>query len=298
MNTVKIKSERLGKEYDVELFEKDGTLIIRHTALENMYWNLPDEKRPSFSIEPFDVSKMPGIPPLFAVKCILKKENIVIEQIGEMTCESWVNSNPVTKDFPLTTCKNRAFDRAFIRYMQFNISAFNARVLYSTEEIPLTPEMNNISLMDKNLGPAHPASAENASGHNSLPTSDPNIPDINFPYSGMDTTPATDDFSGYPNDNFSDEIPWPGMDEFIPDGMPMPPMPEYDQNPNALNIRNVAFDSQRRRVCIDTSDGIIYFDPDNNNWFSSTVNVNTIDLQGLYQDASNYIPQDLSSYRG
>lgn len=219
MNTVKIKSERLGKEYDVELFEKDGTLIIRHTALENMYWNLPDEKRPSFSIEPFDVSKMPGIPPLFAVKCILKKENIVIEQIGEMTCESWVNSNPVTKDFPLTTCKNRAFDRAFIRYMQFNISAFNARVLYSTEEIPLTPEMNNISLMDKNLGPAHPASAENASGHNSLPTSDPNIPDINFPYSGM-TTPATDDFSGYPNDNFSDEIPWPGMDEFIPDGMP------------------------------------------------------------------------------
>lgn len=123
MNTVKIKSERLGKEYDVELFEKDGTLIIRHTALENMYWNLPDEKRPSFSIEPFDVSKMPGIPPLFAVKCILKKENIVIEQIGEMTCESWVNSNPVTKDFPLTTCKNRAFDRAFIRYMQFNISA-------------------------------------------------------------------------------------------------------------------------------------------------------------------------------
>ena len=88
------------------------------------------------------------------------------------------------------------------------------------------------------------------------------------------------------------------MDEFIPDGMPMPPMPEYDQNPNALNIRNVAFDSQRRRVCIDTSDGIIYFDPDNNNWFSSTVNVNTIDLQGLYQDASNYIQQDLSSYRG
>ena len=166
-----------------------------------------------------------------------------------MTCESWVNSNPVTKDFPLTTCKNRAFDRAFIRYMQFNISAFNARVLYSTEEIPLTPEMNNISLMDKNLGPAHPASAENASGHNSLPTSDPN-------------------------------------------------MPEYDQNPNALNIRNVAFDSQRSRVCIDTSDGIIYFDPDNNNWFSSTVNVNTIDLQGLYQDASNYIQQDLSSYRG
>lgn len=227
-----------------------------------------------------------------------KKENIVIEQIGEMTCESWVNSNPVTKDFPLTTCKNRAFDRAFIRYMQFNISAFNARVLYSTEEIPLTPEMNNISLMDKNLGPAHPASAENASGHNSLPTSDPNISDINFPYSGMDTTPATDDFSGYPNDNFSDEIPWPGMDEFIPDGMPMPPMPEYDQNPNALNIRNVTFDSQRRRVCIDTSDGIIYFDPDNNNWFSSTVNVNTIDLQGLYQDASNYIQQDLSSYRG
>lgn len=64
------------------------------------------------------------------------------------------------------------------------------------------------------------------------------------------------------------------------------------------NIRNVAFDSQRRRVCIDTSDGIIYFDPDNNNWFSSTVNVNTIDLQGLYQDASNYIQQDLSSYRG
>ena len=29
-----------------------------------------------------------------------------------------------------------------------------------------------------------------------------------------------------------------------------------------------------------------------------TVNVNTIDLQGLYQDASNYIQQDLSSYRG
>ena len=26
--------------------------------------------------------------------------------------------------------------------------------------------------------------------------------------------------------------------------------------------------------------------------------VKTIDLQGLYQDASNYIQQDLSSYRG
>lgn len=65
-----------------------------------------------------------------------------------------------------------------------------------------------------------------------------------------------------------------------------------------MHNNHVAFDSQRRRVCIDTSDGIIYFDPDNNNWFSSTVNVNTIDLQGLYQDASNYIQQDLSSYRG
>lgn len=105
MNTVKIKSERLGKEYDVELFEKDGTLIIRHTALENMYWNLPDEKRPSFSIEPFDVSKMPGIPPLFAVKCILKKENIVIEQIGEMTCESWVIPTLSQKIFLLRPAK-------------------------------------------------------------------------------------------------------------------------------------------------------------------------------------------------
>lgn len=136
---ITINSKRTMKEYKAELYTKDGTLIIRHTSLENIFWSLPDEERPEFHVEMLDLTKTPGIPPMFALTCVLKdrKTGCVFEQIGEMLCSEWQSAPDITRRYPLTVCKNIAFDRAFIRYMQFDIHAYDVAVLYSSSEISL-----------------------------------------------------------------------------------------------------------------------------------------------------------------
>lgn len=138
-NTVKIKSRRTQKSYDAEFYEKDGQLVITHTSLENIYWAMPDGERPQMDIEAMDLRGMPGIPSMFALKCVLTdmKTGCRYEQIGETLCSNWDLANQVARSFPLTTCRNMAFDRAFIRYMQFDLSAFDIHALYSSAEIPL-----------------------------------------------------------------------------------------------------------------------------------------------------------------
>lgn len=138
-NTVKIKSKRTERSYDAEFYEKDGQLVITHTSLENIYWSMPDDERPQMDIEVMDLRGLPGIPSMFALKCLLKdvKTGCRYEQIGETLCSNWDLANQVARSFPLTICRNMAFDRAFIRYMQFDLSAFDIHALYSSAEIPL-----------------------------------------------------------------------------------------------------------------------------------------------------------------
>ena len=88
MSVIKIKSKRLGEDFEVEVYQKEDVLIIRHTSLENIYWGLPDEVRPEMSVDTLDVARLPGIPAMFAVKCRLKdpKTGCAFEQLGEMLC--------------------------------------------------------------------------------------------------------------------------------------------------------------------------------------------------------------------
>lgn len=146
----KLKSNRFQKEFPVELYKKDKELVIKHTSLEQMFWSLPDEDRPKLEIQPFNLAIMPGIPPMFAVKCILSDGKAYVEQIGEMLAQKWAMSPPITHEFPLTTCKNQAFDRAFIRFMQFDTSPFDTYAIYSSEEIPLGE--GAVPVMSKGIG--------------------------------------------------------------------------------------------------------------------------------------------------
>ncbi len=142
-NKIKLKSCRLNKELEVEVYQKDDVLIIRHTSLEEIYWKMDDAERPRMTIDTLDLRKLPGIPAMFAVKCRLNDPvgGYCIEQIGEMLCSNWQYASQITRDFPLTICKNQAFDRAFVRYLQLDISGFKAISLYSDSEIAITPDL-------------------------------------------------------------------------------------------------------------------------------------------------------------
>lgn len=139
---MKIKSRRLDTELEVEVYQKEDVLIIRHTSLENIFWGLPDAQRPEMTVDTVDLAKNPGIPPMFAVKCKLKDpaSGSVFEQFGEMLCSNWQIASKITRDFPLTMCKNQAFDRAFVRYLQLDISG-KAIAMYSDSEIEIPRDM-------------------------------------------------------------------------------------------------------------------------------------------------------------
>ena len=136
MEKLNLKSNRLKKEFLVDVYEKEGSLVIRHTSLENIFWTLPDKDRPSIRYETIDMRLLPGTPPIFLRKCILEKDGTIFERVGEMTCLEWDRSNEIVKRNPIQTCDNRAFDKAFIRFMQFDISSLQVYAVYGSEEIP------------------------------------------------------------------------------------------------------------------------------------------------------------------
>lgn len=253
MESLKLKSRRFNKEYPAELYEKDGCLIIRHSSLDQIFWSIPDGERPVFSIEPFDMSRMPFAPAMFAVKCILSTKNVHIEQVGEFLCDTWNSSNPVMKDNPLATCQNRAFDKAFIRFMAFDISAYEVAALYSSAEIPVDgmvplTDKNVSANMQKDAAPAMQAppmtgdamNASQAATGNGMPpvfnqTGAAPVPQMQGAVVHQEYQPYS--ITGIPDEMDADPFGTPDMMAGFPMGMPidpamqgpeaMPPMPDF-----------------------------------------------------------------------
>ena len=60
------------KEFEAEVYQKEMNLIITHTSLKQMCFSgLSDDERPKIRYDIVDLSRLPGIPPMFAVKCIM-----------------------------------------------------------------------------------------------------------------------------------------------------------------------------------------------------------------------------------
>lgn len=160
MNKIKIHSNRTGADYDVDVYEKEGNMILRHSSLEQIYYGMSDSDRPTMQTQLLDLNFLPKIPPMFAVECTISGKEGSVTQIGELTCEEWERTEPIKRGHPLTACQNIAFDRAFIRFMQFDMDAGAFYSLYSDLEIPMEGA-KAIPVMSKNLSETIESEQEN-----------------------------------------------------------------------------------------------------------------------------------------
>lgn len=138
MEKIKLTSKRLTQEYEVETFIQEGEnrqLVILHTSLNKIFWNMPDDKRPKITWSIPDLRNLPGIPPMFVKECTLSDGNVSIQETGELTCIEWEQGDTIKKRNPFAVCENRAFDKAFIRYMQFEAKDITYAGIYSSAEI-------------------------------------------------------------------------------------------------------------------------------------------------------------------
>lgn len=179
---IELKSSRTGETYQAGIYKKempDGRedYVILHKSLKRIYMGLGD-KKPDVKMEAFDVSKWPGIPPLYAMKCTMGK----IDAIGELTGVEWETalhcSNLIKAYNPIAIASNRAFDKAFIQYMQFMVYMEGKCLeggIYSTSEmsdmsnlIPLNGD-NDILLDGRNVPPVFMGQADMLSVQNVAP---------------------------------------------------------------------------------------------------------------------------------
>lgn len=323
---IMLRSNRTGKEYPVELYQKDDAVIVRHTSLEQIFWGIPDGERPKVSYEPWN------IPYTFAVLLKMYKEDsgVCIQQIGEFTVDEWNSANPVSRNFPLTTCANRAFDRAFIRYMQFNINEYGIRTLYSSEEIMLDKTariyQGQFHSNPANCPPqGNPANVTNCSpqansrqatqaaygGHSVDPRNTSNVRTNRTNSQSITTHPATGS-DGAPNfpwmgknpsqgqmvlpDTIQPEIPqYPGQNGIQGD---LTPQQERSNKKRRVSVYRVTHDFSYGKTRVETDAGILFYDPFRNIWEGESLNPNEVDLDALYQSASEAVKQPLREYNG
>lgn len=108
----KVTSGYLGIELEVDTYESDGKVIISHLSLEDIAYNqMPKEINFKTKTEILYVNGTHCV-----AKCTVSDRNgRVIEAIGESTSNSLTTS--VAKMYPALIAAQRAFDRAFIRYL-------------------------------------------------------------------------------------------------------------------------------------------------------------------------------------
>lgn len=138
-NMIAVRSKRLDMEFQAGVFQKNEATIVTHTALHNIFWNLPEDKRPRIEQKLLDLRGLPGIPPMFGVSVTINASDLSspITMIGEMLCNEWQNSGQITQNSPLQICLNRAFDKAFIAYLRLEIPGTEIQRFYSDAEITL-----------------------------------------------------------------------------------------------------------------------------------------------------------------
>ena len=108
----KVKSNYLNCEFDVETYESDGKMIISHTALENIAYNqIPEKANFKARTELLHITTTHCV-----AKCTVGDRNgRVVEAIGESSTPTLVTE--IARSYPALMAAQRAFDRAFIRYL-------------------------------------------------------------------------------------------------------------------------------------------------------------------------------------
>lgn len=138
---VKLHSSRLNKDYSGEVYLKDGAVIITHTFLENLFWNLPDEERPRLIYTNIDYLRGDTLKEylVFAIAAEMQKDKFISDTVGELTVEEYKRSDAIVRANPIKICQNRAFDILVLRYLQMQVMegdlADARNKLYSDREV-------------------------------------------------------------------------------------------------------------------------------------------------------------------
>lgn len=288
-NTIRLKSTRFDREFDTEVYQKESFLIITHSSLKQIYTlELSDEERPMAEFEIVDLSKLPGIPPMFAIKCIMKSNDFYCEQYGEMLCQAWQDSDEITRNNPLAICSNRAFDKAFIRFMEFKIPFKGILNIYSSEETPV--DTKAVSLMSIMGGNSNQGTTDNRNLQESqipqrqnqqfVPETNPNV---------NNTPPQQWNPSQMNNSQRNNIAPqqWnPSQTNNIQNNYPQ------------IFVRRVSYEPAFRKTKVETNHGIFLFDPQTGVWESQSADMQSVDTRMLYAEASRKIGFELRNYNG
>lgn len=288
-NTIRLKSTRFDREFDAEVYQKESFLIITHSSLKQIYTlELSDEERPMAEFEIVDLSKLPGIPPMFAIKCIMKSNDFYCEQYGEMLCQAWQDSDEITRNNPLAICSNRAFDKAFIRFMEFKIPVKGILNIYSSEETPV--DTKAVSFMSIMAGNSNQGTTDNR-----------NLQESQIPQRhNQQSVPET-----IPNVNNTPPQQWNPSQMNNPQRNNIPPQ---QWNPSQTNniqnnypqilVRRVSYEPAFRKTKVETNHGIFLFDPQTGVWESQSADMQSVDTRRLYVEASRKIGFELRNYNG
>lgn len=288
-NTIRLKSTRFDREFDADVYQKESFLIITHSSLKQIYTlELSDEERPIAEFEIVDLSKLPGIPPMFAIKCIMKSNDFYCEQYGEMLCQAWQTSDEITRNNPLAICSNRAFDKAFIRFMEFKIPFKGILNIYSSEETPV--DTKAVSLMNIMAGNSNQGTTDNRNLQESqipqrqnqqfVPETNPNV---------NNTPPQQWNPSQMNNSQRNNIAPqqWnPSQTNNIQNNYPK------------IFVRRVSYEPASRKTKVETNHGIFLFDPQTGVWESQSADMQSVDTRMLYVEASRKIGFELRNYNG
>lgn len=288
-NTIRLKSTRFDREFDAEVYQKESFLIITHSSLKQIYTlELSDEERPMAEFEIVDLSKLPGIPPMFAIKCIMKSNDFYCEQYGEMLCQAWQTSDEITRNNPLAICSNRAFDKAFIRFMEFKIPFKGILNIYSSEETPV--DTKALPLMSIMAGNSNQGTTDNRNLQESQIPQRQNqqfVPETN---PNMNNNPQQQWNPSQMNNSQRNNIPpqqWnPSQTNNIQNNYPQ------------ILVRRVSYEPAFRKTKVETNHGIFLFDPQTGVWESQSADMQSVDTRKLYVEASRKIGFELRNYNG
>lgn len=136
-NMISVKSRTLGRNVNIIAYlAPDGNKIITHSSLTSIYWDqMTEDERPKITWAFQDMRLFPMMPPTFCVIMKITQNGKEYETIGEMTYDEWYYASPIVKRNPIQITYNRAFDKAFIRYLKIELPVDGMRRLYSDQEI-------------------------------------------------------------------------------------------------------------------------------------------------------------------
>lgn len=164
----KLKSEYLGKEFEVASFEAqdegETVEVVSHTALQHIAHNLlPTELKTQYSLEPLLLS-----PNHCVAKCVFADNTgRRIIEIGESMPSSL--STEIARNHPATMAFNRAFDKAFLRYLDVP-----GKVLSNSESNPTDDAVENgetvVDVSKTAQKPTEPPQSDVSAAENTRPS--------------------------------------------------------------------------------------------------------------------------------